>query len=404
MSAIKVKVDFVRNITPNVGKACVKVSNAKSGISSIRSNLDYKVSSRRNISTRLTNTYQEAIRIESKLRELQTFLNNSVSKYSEAESRIHNLVIKYHLNPEEKHVTIKGKQHKKMSFLDKLKVGYKAVVASAEKTYTKVKEAFSPGGSLYKEFQIGKAVFGIAIGVATVIGSVGGAIISGGTASPLAIMTAIYGVNEIIGGTSDLINAVQGDYKNIGSVNVLKSLTTGIGGGIGGVFGNKEAGRQIGQGIYYAGSAVTIVHGALGGLKNLKNVKNFKGSGFAREVRSFVPNVKGAYNRVGITLSQTAGIRKIKQALNTDKLLTDLKNVKKIKDIGNIRAVQKLKEIDYAYTYRRTMDIAVGKPLRNIFGATPNLNIAVNGVLGMNDVIISPVDNYGKIKDDYSKK
>jgi predicted nucleic acid-binding protein len=407
LSTIKLKVDYVKNITPNVGKACVKVSNVKSGISSVRSNLDHKVISRRNISSRLTNTYQEALRIETKIIDLKSFLNQSVIKYSEAEKRINYLVIKYGINDMKKSVSDSGKsskKHKKMSIWDKLKVGYNAVKADAKKTYSKMKEAFSPGGSLHKEFQIGKAIFGIAIGTATVIASVGGAIISGGSASPFAIMTAIYGVNEIISGTSDLINAIQGDNKNIGKVNVLKSLMSGTGGVVGGLVGHKELGKEIGQGAYYLGSAATIVHGAWGGVKNLGKLKNFKGSGFGRELKNIIPSIKSSYNRVGQNLSQTAGIRKIKQALNPDKLMTDLKNVKQIKDIANIRAVQKLREIDYGYTYKRTMEIAVGKPLQNIFGATPNLNIAANGVLGVNDVIISPIDNYGKFKDDYSKK
>jgi hypothetical protein len=406
LSTIKLNIDYVKNITPNVGNVCVKVSKVKSGIFSVRSDLDQKVSSRRNISSRLNNTYQEALRIETKISDLQSFLNNSVIKYSEADNYIDHLALKYGINVVKKHVSDNGKtskKHKKLSVWDKLKVGYNAVASDAKKTYSKMKKAISPGGSLYKEFQIGKAVFGIAVGTATVIASVGGAIVSGGATSPLAIMTAIYGVNEIISGTSDLVNAIQGDNKNLGKVNVLKSLISGTGGKIGGVFGNKEEGKEIGQGLYYAGSLTTVVVGAWGGAKNLKNVHNFKGSGFGREIKNLVPSIKNSYNRVGLNLSQTAGIRKMKQVLNTDKLMTDLRNVKQIKDLANIRAVQKLREIDYGYTYKRTMEIAVGRPLQNIFGATPNLNISVNGILGLNDVMISPIDNYGKIKDDYSK-
>jgi len=395
MSAISIKVDYVRNLNPQLGKSCVKASNVKSGISSIKGSLEGRVANRRSIGSRLTSAYQDAARIEAKINQLQSFINQSVSSYSYAENRVSHLAPQFGLKVVTASDSESSSNHEKKSLWGRITGGIHAVAADAKHTFSKVKDAFEPGGSLYKEFQIGKAVLGIGIGVIAVVGSGAGAILSGGTASPLAIATAIYGINDIISSSSDLVNAVQGDYNRIGKVNPLQGAVSGLGGMVGSVFGYEKQGKAVGNVLYHAGSAVTFTTGAYGMIKDIRNLTKVRMSGLTNEVKTIVPNIKRVYSRVGQDVNALRGVRQFKKALNPGHLLEDVKNVKKVQDISSVRAVQKLKSIDYTKTFHKTVKIIMNEPAQKLAQKTTNMVNAVKGAIAIKDSIESP----GKVQD-----
>ena len=85
MSTISIKVDMVRSLNCNLGPNTVKLSNVKMGISILKYNVDYKIRVRRNIGSRINATSNSAAALETKIRKLQIFIDNSINNYCAAD-------------------------------------------------------------------------------------------------------------------------------------------------------------------------------------------------------------------------------------------------------------------------------------------------------------------------------
>ncbi len=85
LSTISIKVDMVRSLNCNLGPNTVKLSNVKMGISILKYNVDYKIRIRRNIGSRINAAYNSAAALESKIRKLQIFIDNSINNYCAAD-------------------------------------------------------------------------------------------------------------------------------------------------------------------------------------------------------------------------------------------------------------------------------------------------------------------------------
>jgi hypothetical protein len=93
LSTINIKIDYIKNIVGSVGQGAVRVSNSKSGLSSLRYNVDSDIRSRRNIGARLNSVCNACSELEDKLRRLEKFVNNSTDSYRNAELYLINKVI-----------------------------------------------------------------------------------------------------------------------------------------------------------------------------------------------------------------------------------------------------------------------------------------------------------------------
>jgi hypothetical protein len=93
MPPIKVRVDFVKALSNNINQNTANIGNVKSGIWSLRRNVDSRILARRNIDSRMTSLYNSLNSLENQMRSLNTFNNNSIDKYCLAENRLNNLAL-----------------------------------------------------------------------------------------------------------------------------------------------------------------------------------------------------------------------------------------------------------------------------------------------------------------------
>lgn len=392
MSTISVKIDGIKGLNVNVGQNAKRVSDIKDGLSSLRYNIDSEICARRNIDGRMHDAFVKASAIESKLYRLEAFINNSMNKYNAAEDYLvreanskWERALKYDINSGYYCIN-EFEETRRSTFLDKLNVGVGAVRCSIKKTYSSVKEALSPGGSLYKPYLIGKAVFGIGVGVVTVVGSGIGTIFSGGTATPIMIVTATYGVNDVLNNSFDLYNAIKGNYDEVGKVNVLKTGFSGVGSIIGGALGNEKVGRLAGEGVYYVGNVAAIAKGGYDAIKDVKGLKKFDKAGFTDEVKNINKSISKSYKYVRKDVSKIKGVKQLKEVASID-ALTDLSKVRSVKDISKVKAVNTLKQIDYGKTIKKTWKVAAVKPIQKLIRNNKNIVRGCKGISGIKGII-----------------
>ncbi|MDQ0885077.1 hypothetical protein QFZ81_000165 [Paenibacillus sp. V4I9] len=85
MSQIKIDMDVVENLKGNVNQNIYKLSNVNSSVSSLTYHVDSAITARRNIHSRLQSTSQSLRELESRLKELNSFIKNSIDSYSRSE-------------------------------------------------------------------------------------------------------------------------------------------------------------------------------------------------------------------------------------------------------------------------------------------------------------------------------
>src|SRR5690554_8099780 len=81
MNVIK---DLKMSLNPHIHK----ISNVKSGVSALKYNIDDAITARRSIGSRLNRTSQSLSEMEVRLRELQSFLHQSVDRYDRVENEL----------------------------------------------------------------------------------------------------------------------------------------------------------------------------------------------------------------------------------------------------------------------------------------------------------------------------
>lgn len=412
MAILKVNINGVTASVGNVTKCKTKVSSAASGILSVRNNLDVKVKYMKNINNRLYSAYLSINEIDKKINELNSFINTAMNSYNSAESRISKLTS---INSTvasksiSKDVGVKKKTFNWEKALQKLKVGANAVIASAKDIWAKFKSLFEPGGALYKPFLIIKAVVGIGVNIAIIIGSGVLEVFSGGTATPIAVLTAIYALNDIGSDFANLKYAICEEYEKIDSKNFLKQGVSWAGGKFGELVGKEEVGKKVGEAIYYLGNVTLIFSGGLEaaktGAKSLKELGKFKKINAGKlidEVKILDKNVSSSYKSVSKQLNNNKAIEKIKKAMTMD-VLDDLKNIKKPSDLSNIQAIKLIREVNWDKTYKFAYKTVVTKPLNKIMNKSPNLKVGSAVTMAVKELISSVFDikgSYGDIQSD----
>ena len=405
LSVISVKIDGTKGLNINVGRNAKRVSRVKDGLSSLRHSIDPEIGARRSIDSRMRNVHGKASAIESKLYRLEAFINYSMNNYSDREDYLVSDVnarfkkqLKYDINSGYFCINEFG-EAARTTFLDELKVGAGAVRCSIKNTYSKVKEALSPGGSLYKPYLIGKAVLGIGIGVATVIGSGIGTLFSGGTATPIMLVTATYGVNDILNNSFDLYNAIKDNYDKVDQVNVLKRGLGGVFGLIGGALGSEKTGRLVGEGIYYVGNVAAIAKGGYDAIKDVKGLKGLNKAGLSDEVKNLNKSISKSYKYVGKDISKIKGVKQLKKVVSID-TINDLGRARSVSDISKVSAVGTLKQIEYGKTIKKVWKVAAVKPLEKLARNNKNIITGCKGISGIKGVVIDlPKDAIELIND-----
>lgn len=90
MPSLEIKISEVKELSSELGPDCNKMSSIADSINSVRGNLDSRITARRNIGLRLTSVYDAAKYIQTKLEELQKFIDDSMDRYEKAESKVNN--------------------------------------------------------------------------------------------------------------------------------------------------------------------------------------------------------------------------------------------------------------------------------------------------------------------------
>ncbi|GKU77588.1 hypothetical protein [Paenibacillus sp. L3-i20] len=86
MSVIAFNGPIVQSLSLGLKQNIIKIDNNQRQLSSTKNNVDYRISSRRNIGSRLNNAAIKIDSIESKLKAMDTFINASIGKYSDSET------------------------------------------------------------------------------------------------------------------------------------------------------------------------------------------------------------------------------------------------------------------------------------------------------------------------------
>jgi len=201
-------------------------------------------------------------------------------------------------------------------------------------------------GWTYKLLQTGKAALKIAksaVGCAATWATA-----PTGVGVPLAVLSTIYTVNDVTSGVSDIVNIWQGDFDEVGQVNMLQDAIVGITGEVGEMLGSQEAGEIVGEMIYDAGKIVkdyTDIKGIAGVVTKTpssmvgKVIQNDTNLGTFSDAAKEIPNaVKGA-----IDIAINSPLRNVKkdvallrytvpnlmQVASTGKLLEDVGDMTK---------------------------------------------------------------------------
>lgn len=119
--------------------------------------------------------------------------------------------------------------------------------------YNYLKNSYNEHGWVYDVVQYGKAAIKIVGGVATIVTSVASTLATGGLSTPAAVVSVIYGLNEITNGVADIVNVASDNYDKVGEVDLLKTVLGEAGGAVGELLGNEDVGRAIGEGVYNVG-------------------------------------------------------------------------------------------------------------------------------------------------------
>ncbi|MBT2694794.1 hypothetical protein [Bacillus sp. ISL-55] len=88
MQSIKFKGVFIQGINPEVRRLATQVGQLQLGVSRVKGSLDGRISSRRGISANLAKAGSSLGRIEQRLNELSSFVNQSVHSYTSAENNV----------------------------------------------------------------------------------------------------------------------------------------------------------------------------------------------------------------------------------------------------------------------------------------------------------------------------
>ncbi|MFS0864993.1 hypothetical protein [Fredinandcohnia sp. 179-A 10B2 NHS] len=88
MSEIRIKPAYVRDTNTTLSQSYQNLSNIESGVSSLRYSIDSKITSRRSIGTRLNRAKTDIDQLQSQVRELETFIQHSVTRYANTENKL----------------------------------------------------------------------------------------------------------------------------------------------------------------------------------------------------------------------------------------------------------------------------------------------------------------------------
>ena len=88
MQSIKFKGGFVQTLNPEVRRLATQVGYLQHGVARVKGSLDGRISTRSGISANLTKAGSSLGRIEQKLNELSSFVNQSVNSYTSAENNV----------------------------------------------------------------------------------------------------------------------------------------------------------------------------------------------------------------------------------------------------------------------------------------------------------------------------
>ncbi|WP_216830394.1 hypothetical protein [Alkalihalobacterium elongatum] len=86
MSRILIRTGFVNQQVPGIKQNSTKVSEIRSRVSSVSGSLDRRITVRRGIGSRLNRTESSLGKLEMQVKNLQTFVNQSMARYAKAES------------------------------------------------------------------------------------------------------------------------------------------------------------------------------------------------------------------------------------------------------------------------------------------------------------------------------
>ena len=225
------------------------------------------------------------------------------------------------------------------------------VVKVVKKGFDYIADSYKNKGWVYKAIQVGKCVFKGAMAVGSVVGSIGVAVATGGLASPLAVAKIVSGVNNVINSCADTCFAIKGDYEKIGTVNVLKSGLETTGGFIGGLFGNEDLGKKIGNLAYGGMNVCLAIDGLSVAIDKVKKLPEINWKGVISDVKN-ISKIKIDGGQIkSIIVNPVDAVKKIKEIGKPYHEITNaVKKGKGLYDVGK-KAKKVVKEVDKLRVY-----------------------------------------------------
>lgn len=299
MPYIKVNTNKISRYSNDINSVYTRVYKIKSEFASIGYSLDWDIKSASGINNRIKTIENELSAERSGLKRMQSFLNNSATKYNNVENKISaqkkklkstsgSKILKKNIDMLNQILKDVGKAVQKKAsevknkainvvknFYDDATKAMSAVAGTIKTAYQKVSgkvqttisyftENYQNKGWVYKTIQYGKATVKAAGGVAKVVAGVASIVASAGLSTPAAVLTCLSGLNDLTNAGFDYAAIYNNDYDRVGSFNALKDGLSWVGGKAGKLLGNEEVGSNIGKGLYYA-SEVYV------GIANLSN-------------------------------------------------------------------------------------------------------------------------------------
>lgn len=88
MSVIKIKTNYVLDTNAHLTSATTRLWSLKMDLSSVRYSIDSRISSRQNIAGRLSDAYLKVSEVQTKIKQLETFVQQAAQRYSSTENKI----------------------------------------------------------------------------------------------------------------------------------------------------------------------------------------------------------------------------------------------------------------------------------------------------------------------------
>jgi hypothetical protein len=281
ISQITIKTDAVISANGVLHSDVSRLLQINEGLSSLKYELDSRISARRNIAGRMNNACNSIKLLENQASKLESFIDNSANRYIAADNLLNTKAPNVGLHVAASTTQLGSNKSGAVkqgikSWWENLNVGIGAVTAQAKDVYSQFKKNIDPGGKWYQAFNIIKADVCMGLAAVALVPPILALVailpetvtVATVVAAALACVSIAYGLNSLFNSTYDLVLVSADKSAETGKFDLLKSEDEFIGESVGKLSGHEKEGKLIADGIYYGGEAATVYYQ----LDNLKNI------------------------------------------------------------------------------------------------------------------------------------